>query len=262
MTTPLDAVDWLTRSEHRVEVLEALTEGQRLRSELQELTGVSRVTSNRMLAELEDRNWIRRDNQNYEITPTGRLVIEDFRRLSDTTAMGQKLGGIQQYLPTEEFDFDLRRLGESRVTRPTEADTLAPLSRSATLVRQATQRFTPLVVNVDRLHTREAGEIEGTEKIEAVFTAEVMETILADSVMCEDTISALERGFNFYLYEGSAPITFTLFDDTVGFELNDGSGFVPALIESDDPEVLEWAEKTYNRYKRQSTPLDVDDFRA
>ena len=39
MTTPLDAVDWLTRSEHRVEVLEALAEGQRSRSELQELTG-------------------------------------------------------------------------------------------------------------------------------------------------------------------------------------------------------------------------------
>ena len=57
-----------------------------------------------MLAELEDRNWIRRDSQDYEITPTGRLVIEDFNRLSDTTATGQKLGDIQQYLPTEEFD--------------------------------------------------------------------------------------------------------------------------------------------------------------
>ena len=262
MTTPLDAVDWLTRSEHRVEVLDALAEGRRSRSELQELTGVSRVTSNRMLAELEDRDWIRRDSRDYEITPTGRLVIEDFGRLSDTTATGQKLGDIQQYLPTEEFEFDLRRLGESRVTRPTEADTLAPLSRSATLMRQATQRFTPLVVNVDRLHTREAGEIEGVETIEAVLTTDVMETILADSAMCEDTISAFDRGFDFYLYEGSAPITFTLFDDTVGFELNDGSGFVPALVESDDPDVLEWAENTYDRYKRQSTPLDVDDFRV
>jgi len=262
MTTPLDAVDWLTRSAHRVEVLEALAEGQLSRSDLQELTGVSRVTSNRMLAELEDREWIRRDSQDDKITPTGRLVIEDFGRWSDATATGQNLGDIQQYLPTEEFDFDLRRLGESRVTRPTEADTLAPLSRSATLMRQATQRFTPLVVNVDRLHTREAGEIEGVEKIEAVFTTEVMETMLADSVMREDVISAIDRGFNFYLYEGSPPITFTLFDDTVGFELNDGSGFVPALVESDDPEVLEWAEKTYNRYKRQSTPLNVDDFRV
>jgi len=70
-------------------------------------------------------------------------------------------------------------------------------------MRQATQRFTPLVVNVDRLHTREAGEIEGVEKIEAVFTTDVMETMLADSVMHEDGISAIDRGFNFYLYEGS-----------------------------------------------------------
>ena len=96
-------------------------------------------------------------------------------------------------------------------------------------MRQVTQRFTPLVVNADRLHTREAGEIERIEKIEVVFTTEVMETMLADSVTREDVISAVDREFNFYLYEGSAPITFTLFDDTVGFELNDGSGFVPAL---------------------------------
>jgi predicted transcriptional regulator len=116
MATPLDAVDWLTRSENRVEVLELLTEERHERSELQELTGVSRVTSNRMLAELEDRSWIRRDGHSYEITPTGKLVIEALDELLDTIATGQKLGDIQQYLPTEEFGFDLRRLGESRVT--------------------------------------------------------------------------------------------------------------------------------------------------
>ena len=142
MTMPLDAVDWLTRSENRIEVLELLIVERHERSELQVLTGVSRVTSNRMLAELEDRSWIRRDGHSYETTPTGKLVIEALDELLDTIATGQKLGDIQQYPPTEEFGFDLRRLGESRVTRPTESDTLAPLSRSATLMREATQRFT------------------------------------------------------------------------------------------------------------------------
>ena len=37
----------------------------------------------------------------------------------------------------------------------------------------------------------------------------------------------------------SASISLGLFDNTVGFELNDGRGFVPAFIETDDGAALE-----------------------
>jgi predicted transcriptional regulator len=262
MTTPVNDIDWLTRSENRVAVLEALAEKRRERSELQDLTGVSRVTSNRTLAELEDRDWIQRDGHQYDITPTGRLVTEDLKQLFDTTALGQKLGDIQQYLPVDEFDFDLRRLQDAKITRPTESDTVAPLSRSADLLSESTQRFVPLVANIDRLHTREVGQLDTVEHVEAIITADVMETILADSMMQEDITEFIKSEFDLYLYEGSASITFNLFDNTVAFELNDGSGFVPALIEVDDQVVLEWAEETYDQYKRDAEPLEIDDFEA
>ncbi|MFC7044948.1 hypothetical protein ACFQH6_05480 [Halobacteriaceae archaeon GCM10025711] len=54
--------------------------------------------------------------------------------------------------------------------------------------------------------------------------------------------------------------TLGLNDDVVGIELNDGRGFVPAFIEIDDETVLAWAERTYERYKRESKPVAVDAF--
>jgi predicted transcriptional regulator len=233
------------------------------RSELLEAVDISRVTFNRMLEAIEEKGWIRENEEReYRLTPLGRLVIEDVLRAFDSTVTAPKLRDLIEYLPTEECDFDLRRLGDARITRPIETDTLAPLSRSATLMRESPKRFNQLVANVDRLHTRGTSELSAPEDAEAIFTAEVMETVLADSVMREDTIAFIEASFDLYLYDGSAPITLSLFDNTVSFEFNDGSGFVPAFVESDDEAVLEWAEETYEQHKQETEPLDVDAFRT
>ena len=56
MTTPLDDIDWVTRSENRVQALELLAEQSRSRSELLEEIDASRVTFNRQLEALEERS--------------------------------------------------------------------------------------------------------------------------------------------------------------------------------------------------------------
>ena len=58
MTTALDDVDFLTRSEHRVTVLETLADEPHEYTELKDLTGVSRVTLGRLLAQFEEKGWI------------------------------------------------------------------------------------------------------------------------------------------------------------------------------------------------------------
>ena len=262
MTTAQDDIDWLTRSENRVQALELLNERSYDRSELLEAVDVSRVTFNRMLEGLDERGWIAQDNERkFHATPLGRIVIRDVLTAFNSAVTARKLRDLIEYLPTEEFDFDLNRLQNARITRPTETDTIAPLNRSAELLNEATQRFTPVVANVDRLHTGGVNEVN-LEHAEAILTAEVMETILADSVMREDVIAATDTGFDLYLYDGSAPITINLFDDVVGLELNDGSGFVPAFIETDDQVVHDWAERTYEQYKGEAKPLDAEDFRT
>ena len=61
MIAALDDIDFLTRSEHRVTVLEALMDEPREYGELKDLTGVSRVTLNRLLAQFEEKKWIVED---------------------------------------------------------------------------------------------------------------------------------------------------------------------------------------------------------
>ena len=56
MTIPLNDIDWVTRSENRVQALELLAKQSRSRSELLEEIDVSRVTFNRQLEAPEERS--------------------------------------------------------------------------------------------------------------------------------------------------------------------------------------------------------------
>ena len=181
----------------------------------------------------------------------------------ETTDTAEKLSDIQQYLPTEEFEFefDLRRLGGARITRPTKSDTQAPLRRSAELLTASTERMQMFVAAYDQLHAREVGELaRRTPIVEGILTADVMEAVLADPTMREGAIEYIEAGVEMYHYNSEASMTFGLFDGTVGFELNDGSGFVPAFIETDDEAVLAWAEEAYEHRGREAEPTDADAF--
>lgn len=57
MYSSLDDIEFLTRSERRVEVLNAIHTAPRTRDELEKVTDASRVTFDRILADLEDRDW-------------------------------------------------------------------------------------------------------------------------------------------------------------------------------------------------------------
>lgn len=68
MDQPLDAVEYLSRSENRVQVLEALTANALTRCDLQEEIGVSQATLSRILQDFTDRGWVRKQGAVYEAT--------------------------------------------------------------------------------------------------------------------------------------------------------------------------------------------------
>jgi predicted transcriptional regulator len=81
MNSPLDTIEYLARSDHRVEVLDAIRTTPRTREEIRDLTDASRVTAGRIIADLEDRGWIVRRGTEYEATTSGRFVAREFSRL-------------------------------------------------------------------------------------------------------------------------------------------------------------------------------------
>lgn len=261
--SPLAAAEFLIRSENRVTILELLSTAPRTRDELQETLGISRVTLGRLLGELEEREWIRRryDAGDYAITRFGQLVSEDLATLLTTLGTTQRLEGLLDALPTESMDFDLRRFEDARVTRPTRTDHLAPSKRSVELMTSCTERFLCLGTMADRFATQELpAQLDRTPEIEGVYTQAVFETVTNDPDMRADVRRYLREGGQLALHDGDFPVRLGIYDRTVGLALNDGRGFVPALIETDDEVVLEWAEDVYHQFKDESRPLDETAF--
>ena len=89
----LEPLDYLTRSEHRVQVLEALTDtipkpgldtpGYEPR-ELRDMTGASEATVSRILNEFDERGWAERNAiGEYTATPVGQSIAIVFAPLID-----------------------------------------------------------------------------------------------------------------------------------------------------------------------------------
>jgi predicted transcriptional regulator len=117
-STPLDDVEFLARSSHRVEVLQTLATGPRPRPVLHDETGIPQPTLGRILGGFEDRNWVERRGQEYALTELGALIVAEFENLLDTVATVNRVGAVLVDLPTEELDFDVRAFADATVTTP------------------------------------------------------------------------------------------------------------------------------------------------
>ena len=260
MDAPLDDAEYLVRSENRIAVLELLAEGPRERRDVQHVIGVSRATIGRLFGEFVDRGWIERRGHEHHITPLGRMVVEDLGAFLRTIGTAQTLRAIQPYLPVEAFDFDLRRLADAEISTPHRSNAVAHLTAAAArlpdadLVRIVGTQF-------DIVHVGVAAAQFGARPYSAehhcVFLDDSLETVAADPELAAALARILELSHTTcYRHPGEFPCTLTICDGTVAIELNDGSGFVPAVVISDDEAVVAWAVDVFERHKQEAEPID------
>ena len=136
--TALDDIDLLARSEHRVTVLEALADEPHEYTELKDLTDISRVTLNRLLAQFKQKGWIAGDEQ-YEITPVGEIIASDVLKLLETTELAQEIQDVIQWLSAAAMNFDLRRLSDARIVTVTSDESYKPIERAYVLCGPASR---------------------------------------------------------------------------------------------------------------------------
>ena len=268
MRTPLEDIDWLTRSTNRVELLELLADQPHSRSDLQEAVGVTRVTMNRMIEDFEERGWVNDPDREPRITSCGRLVLDNFEPLREAAATSQKLSSIQQYLPTDKFDFALSRLGDAEITYSSQFDILAPVERSAEIAVGA-DRLRVVGNAPDSVHLQKASTLyedgEGPHSVERVFTSGGLDTIAAKPELSQRlrNIAALDDvECTYFRYDEALSYGLQIADETVVLELFDGQGVIPAVIVTDDETILAWAKERFERYKQASRLLDPADFVA
>jgi predicted transcriptional regulator len=131
MTRALEHVRYLSDSEYRITVLELLLEAPRTQSDLRERAGASTASVSRVLRSFEDRDWVRKGEGRYELTPLGRFVATEFIALHDRLEAVERLQDIVEWLPTEIVDLGLDCLVDARLTFPTSNNPMATIELTA-----------------------------------------------------------------------------------------------------------------------------------
>lgn len=251
---------FLVGSPNRLRILESLTTGPRDRQDLCETAEVSRATVKRVLDGLDERGWVERDGASYRATPLGELVVEEVSSTLRTLDRAATLREISPWLPTDEFDFDLRRFENATITVPTGEDPLVILRRAHASLETATDlRLLSNMVVPDGLESLRRATVERGQRQRSVITTGVLDVIRNDETMAANFRASLSlETVEVRRYDGEIPCTIALMDETLMLGVLDDNGGVHGLIETDDVVVYEWAESIFTAHWYEAQPLDPE----
>lgn len=255
--SPLADAEFLTRAEHRIPLLAALSAEPRSRRELEDLASVSRTTVGRTLRAMERRRWVRRAGDRYEATPLGAFVSSSAETFVARLETGRELRDVWDLLPMEEAGFDLQAWADAEVTVAEANAPYAPVNRYVALLEESDRlRFVGFDIGLLEacmddlrrlvLDGMRAEVVDPPGHAQYVLTAypEFSEELLATgnvSVRVNDDVPPYGLG---------------IVDDRVfvcGYHPDDGTARV--LVDTESPSVREWAEEAFESYRRDARPL-------
>lgn len=263
MDAALDDVAFLANSENRVAVLQLLVEETRSHDEIRDRIGASRVTTARILRELEDREWITRTGQACAATPTGEWVCEAFTRLVDEVAAERRLREPLQLFPSDLLTFDVRRLRDAELVVLEESDATAVIRRildfrrSSDRIRGLTRTVAPVFIEADWEST-----VHGDTHIDMVVTPEVLDTVRDHPTSARQLREMLDEPDVYVSVYEDVPISVGIYDGAVGIDLTDEGGVVKGGIVSEDEAVYEWAVDLFETCRADARPVEPDEVTA
>lgn len=257
----LEAIEFLARSPHRVEVLGALADAPRTRHELRELADVSRVTIARLLDDLADRGWIVHEDGQYEATARGRVVASEVARLRANLEVSDRLDDALRWLPVEEFDFDVARLHDADVLRAETWESQTEAIRHATSRVERTEsiRGTAIGFSHEVVDAIRDMVVDRSGTFEAVVD-ETAFGMIRDDVGLRDRFQDIlaAEGGALYRYQGARPLHMVMhFDEIVVICGHVDEGPPPGTLESRDDRVHAWAASYFESSQAESEPVDV-----
>ena len=107
MDQSLDEIEYLSRSENRVQVLKSLTRDALTRRELQDEVGASQATLSRIFQDYESRQWIQKRDAVYETTALGSWVANCLSALQKALSVSDELQEFEPWLPTDVDGFNV-----------------------------------------------------------------------------------------------------------------------------------------------------------
>ncbi|UTF54820.1 helix-turn-helix transcriptional regulator [Natronosalvus rutilus] len=264
MNERLEDIEFFARSRNRVAVLEALVDRPHTRRSLQLETGASRVTISRIVADLQERGWIRWTDGGYRTTPTGRAVASALIELCETLDVAALLAPLAPSLPPEFLTIDVKHFRDAEVGVPTKTDPLAAARTAAELMDQCDEvRILAHAVTSDTVASQIRAAEKHGQRSAVVLSEATLESMRGDPTMHTqlDRLLDLEE-VAMYRYDGTIPVSMGIYDDeTVGIGTIDQSAYPNAFLVSTDETVLEWARETFDEIRRGSEVIRSADLR-
>lgn len=253
----LGEAEFLARSPNRLAALRAVADGPRPRGAVASAIDASQPTLGRVLEDLSDRGWVKRSAEGYQLTATGRLVLDGFSALLETLSLERRLRDVATYLPTDAFDFGLERFAGATVTTPTTTRPDAPVRRMTELLAQADHvRVCSYALNEAKLDLMAERVGEGLT-VEGVFGRRAIDAVAADPLLGGRLRNLLgEEDADIRVHDGDIGVALEITDDRVHLLCRDADGIVRAAVDTDDPVVREWAMATHEGYWERATALE------
>ena len=255
-------IAYLARSANRVKILNALVSGSYTSRDLKQATGVSRSTLERIVSELEGRDWIERTTRGeYTATTVGEFAMSEFAPLADSMTTLRTLGDAVDYLPREELSIGLHHFSEASVRAPNSNSATAPAAYMAKLLREATEfaclvRVAPSLGFEIAMRDRAA---TGELTTEHVVTEDELAYIAEQPDRVRRWREYLEAEVDVFCYAGDIPCNLFVIDETV--LVLDREPTVCAFIESENETVRTWARDVIEAYRMEADRLQADVFR-
>ena len=172
-----------------------------------------------------------------------------------------RLRKVVQWLPTDAPDFDIGLFADAAITKSDPGSPYRAIDRLLDLIEDSetstirTFGTRPPPGYFDAL----SWKVEDGMSVEILFAPVVIKHV--QQLPPEGTIEALTSGQLTLRVHDDLPCGLTLLEDRValcGYDPN--TGILQAVIDTDDPTALEWAESIYDAYRHESEPIDPDAF--
>lgn len=259
MDSAPDDVEFLARSAHRVAVLEALAEGPLTRADLRAAVGASDPTIGRILSDFDDRGWVRRAGHDYHLTHPGAFVADHFAALLERLATERHLRDVWDLLPGDLDGFTLDLVADAVVTTVEPGDPYAPANRCASFYpTTSTVRGFDAALTAPHNFGTLADLIEDGLEAEFVLTPGLSRNLRTSYPDRERRIDTAESATIWW--SDTLPMNrLIIFDDRVGVGGYDpASGVLAVYVDSDDPDLREWAVATFETFRREARPAAED----
>jgi predicted transcriptional regulator len=228
-----------------------------------EITGIPRTTLDRIVNELESRDWAERTvDGTYTATLQGIHLQRQFQPFLDAVVAIRRLGDAVAWLPTAELTIGLEHFADAEIWRPAGDDPVETIDLMVEMVEGATEHraFTHLVPPAPLSEAILEGIESGRLTAEGVLTADSVDFLRETPERRRRWASIVESGTgDLYRYDGEIPCNLWIIDEYVLIKKSGPEPFSQAYgvpIVSQDETVHSWADRLIDSYRAEATRLE------